>query len=306
MDVLVAGGTGFIGSHLCGELADRGHAVTAASRSPEPDAVPSSVEVTTGDVTDPDTLREAAASADAIVNLVALSPLFRPDGGEEMHDRVHRRGTENLLELAERHDAERFVQLSALGADPNGPTAYLRAKGQAEEAVRASDVPSVIYRPSVVFGDGGEFVSFTRELKGTFAPGVPVYPLPGGGRTKFQPIWVADLVPMIADGVDGDHAGQTYELGGPEVLTLRKVVERVLKADDRQVSILALPMTFAKVGLSVMGSVGGPMGSDQYRSLKLDNTTDDNAIGVFGVEPDELRTLNDYLGLPEPKDPVRV
>ena len=304
MDVFVAGGTGFIGSYLCAELAERGHDVTALSRSPEPDRVPDGVTCEAGDVTDPASFD--VGGADVVVNLVALSPLFRPSGGEEMHDRIHRRGTENLLDAAESADAERFVQLSALGADPDGATAYIRAKGTAERAVRQSSVPGVIYRPSVVFGDGGEFVSFTRELKETFAPGLPVYPLPGGGRTRFQPIWVEDLVPMIADGVEGGHDGETYELGGPEQLSLRTVVERVFEAEDRQVSIVALPMGLAKVGLSAMGTVGGPMGPDQYRSLQLDNTTDANDVERFGVDVSELRTLRDYLGLPDPQESVRV
>lgn len=305
MDVLVAGGTGFIGSHLCRELVDRDHHVTAVSRSPDPEAVPDAVEVAAADVTDPDSLAELP-EADAIVNLVALSPLFRPEGGEEMHDRIHRRGTENLLDRAEATDADRFVQLSALGADPNGDTAYIRAKGAAERAVEASDVPHVVFRPSVVFGEGGEFVSFTRDLKETFAPGVPIYPLPGGGRTRFQPIWVGDLVVMIADSLAGDHDGGTYEIGGPEELSLRGVVDRVFQADDRQVSVLSLPMSLAKIGLSAMGAVGGPMGPDQYRSLTVDNTTADNDVEAFGYYPEDLRTLDDYLGLPTPPDPVRV
>lgn len=305
MDVLVAGGTGFIGRHLCAQLADRGHDVTAFSRSPDAEAVPEEVAVETGDVTDPDSLA-ALPDTDAVVNLVALSPLFRPDGGEEMHDRVHRRGTENLVERAEAAGADRFVQLSALGAEPNGDTAYIRAKGAAERAVEASAIPHVIYRPSVVFGDGGEFVSFTRDLKETFAPGVPIYPLPGGGRTRFQPIWVGDLAPMIADGVDGDYADGTYELGGPETLSLRAVVELVFKADGRDVSILSLPMGVAKVGLTAMGTVGGSMGPDQYRSLTFDNTTDDNDVDAFGRQPYELRSFDEYLGLVSDTETIRV
>jgi Nucleoside-diphosphate-sugar epimerases len=189
MDVLAVGGTGFVGTHLCRELVDRGHDVTALSRSP--DDAPAGVETATGDVTAYDSVEGAFEGRDAVVNLVALSPLFKPDGGDEMHDHVHRRGTEHCVRAAETHDVERLVQLSALGADPAGATAYIRAKGRAEEIVRGSDLDWTIFRPSVVFGEGGEFVSFTKRLKGMFAPGVPVYPLPGGGETRFQPIWSA-------------------------------------------------------------------------------------------------------------------
>ncbi|GAB3418701.1 complex I NDUFA9 subunit family protein [Haloparvum alkalitolerans] len=297
MQVLVAGGTGFIGSYLCRELLDRGHEVTALARSAE--GAPEGVDVAVGDVTDPETLDEAVAGHDAVVNLVALSPLFEPSGGNEMHDRVHRAGTENLLRAAEEAGADRFLQMSALGADPDGDTAYIRAKGAAETAVRASDLDWTIFRPSVVFGDGGEFVSFTTRLKELFAPGVPVYPLPGGGRTRFQPIHVEDLAPMLADGVEKDeHVGETYEVGGPEELTLREITDLVYEAEGTGISILPLPMPMAKLGLTVLGAIPGfPMGPDQYRSLKFDNTTDDNDIGAFGVDEDDLTTLGEYLGV---------
>lgn len=296
MDVLVAGGTGFVGSYLCRALSERGHDVTAASRSPGDTDLPKDVATVQLDVTDAAVVDEVVPGHDVVVNLVALSPLFKPDGGDRMHDVIHRGGTENLLDAAESADVTRFVQLSALGADSDGDTAYIRAKGEGEELVRASSVPGVIYRPSVVFGDGGEFVGFTKKLKGWFAPGLPVYPLPGGGKTRFQPIWIEDLAPMVADGVeDADHEGETYELGGPEVLTLREVTERVYDAEGRSVGIVPLPMGLAKVGLSVMGAVGGPMGADQYRSLQFDNTTQRNDVSAFGVAESDLRRLDDYL-----------
>ncbi|TKX54383.1 complex I NDUFA9 subunit family protein [Halorubrum sp. SP3] len=297
MKVLVAGGTGFIGSYLCRALAADGHAVTALSRSPE--ETPDGVTGVSGDVTDYDSIASAVDGHDAVVNLVALSPLFEPDGGNRMHDRIHRGGTEHLVRAAEAGGVGRFVQLSALGADPNGDTAYIRAKGEAEAIVRESDLDWTIFRPSVVFGEGGEFVSFTKRLKGMFAPGVPLYPLPGGGKTRFQPIHVEDLVPMIAAAVtDDEHAGETYEIGGPEVLTLRQVTDLVYEAEEKGVTIVPLPMPLAKIGLSVLGAVPGfPMGPDQYRSLKFDNTTADNDVGAFGVDPAELTTLGEHLGI---------
>jgi len=297
MNVLVVGGSGFIGTHLSEELVERGHDVTVLSRSPDEGDLPAGVETATGDVTDYDSIEGAFEGVDAVVFLVALSPLFKPDGGDEMHDRVHRGGTENCVRAAEEHGVERFVQLSALGADSEGNTHYLRAKGRAEEIVRDSDLEWVIYRPSVVFGEGGEFVSFTKRLKKLFAPGVPLYPLPGGGKqTRFQPIWVGDLVPMIADGVtDDDRAGKTYELGGSEVLSLREVTEQVYDAENRSVTVVGLPMGMAKLGLSVLGGVGFPMGKDQYRSLRIDNVTVDNDVGAFDVAESDLTTLRSYL-----------
>ena len=299
MHVVVAGGNGFVGTNLVTELADRGHEVTVLARNPDAAELPAGVDTVSGDVTAYDSIETAVEGQDVVVNLVALSPLFKPKGGDEMHDEVHRHGTENLIRAAESGGVERFVQMSALGADPDGSTAYIRAKGQAEDHVRESDLDWVIVRPSVVFGEGGEFVSFTKKLKGMFAPGVPVYPLPGGGKTRFQPIHVDDLVGMLAEMVDDDaHVGGTYELGGPEQLTLREITNMVYDAAGKSVSIVSVPMPLAGVGLTLGGKLPGfPMGADQYRSLRFDNTTDDNDIEAFGLTAADLTSLGSYLGV---------
>jgi NADH dehydrogenase len=300
MDVLVVGGTGFIGEYLCRELDERGHAVTALSRDPSDADLPESVDSVAGDVTEYESIVDAFEGQDAVFFLVALSPLFKPDGGDEMHERVHLGGTENSVRAAEEHDVDRFVQMSALGADSNGDTHYLRAKGRAEEVVRNSSLDWTIFRPSVVFGEGGEFVYFTKRLKKIFAPGVPLYPLPGGGdKALFQLIWVEDLVPMLADAIEADdHVGQAYEVGGPETLTLREATEMVFEAEGDSITIVPLPMGLAKVGLTVLGGLGFPMGSDQYEGLDFDNTPAENDVTAFGRDPDDLRTFGSYLGLP--------
>ena len=334
MRILVVGGTGFIGESLCEELDGRGHKVTALSRSPGDADLPAGVEEAIGDVTAYDSIEADFEGQDAVVNLVALSPLFRPEGGDEAHFTVHRDGTENVVRAAEAHGVDRILQMSALGADPEGDTAYIRSKGLAEAIVRDSDLEWTIFRPSVVFGDGGEFIPYTKRL-------APPYltPLPGGGRTRFQPVWVGDLVPMLADALegvtpadddpaaearlddeltpavrpagdddDGDpHAGETYEVGGPEVLTLAEVARLAHGADGKPVDVVSIPMPLAKIGLSSLDLVparildslpGVPrMGSDQYRSLQFDNTTTDNDVDAFGVEESELTTVPGYLGV---------
>jgi NADH dehydrogenase len=294
MQVLVAGGNGFIGTNLVDELVDRGHDVTVLARNPDATALPEGVDTVSGDITAYDSIESALDGQDVVVNLVALSPLFKPKGGNEMHDEIHRHGTENLVRAAEQSGVDRFVQMSALGADPDGSTAYIRAKGQAETHVTESDLDWVIVRPSVVFGEGGEFVSFTKKLAPPF-----VSPLPGGGKTKFQPIWVGDLVPMLADAVEDDeHVGKTYELGGPDVLSLADVATLAHGADGRSVTVLPVPMGLAGIGLSIAGSIPGfPMGADQYRSLKFDNTTDANAVEAFGRTEADLTSLRSYLGV---------
>lgn len=294
MDVLVAGGNGFVGTNLVDELLDRDHEVTVLARNPDSADLPDGVASVSGDITAYESIESAVEGHDAVVNLVALSPLFKPKGGNQMHDEIHRHGTENLVRAAEAGDVDRFVQLSALGADPNGATAYIRAKGQAETHVTDSELDWVIFRPSVVFGEGGEFVSFTKKLAPPF-----LTPLPGGGKTRFQPIWVGDLVPLLVDGLEADeHVGQTYEIGGPDVLTLAAVAKLAHRADGRSVTVLPVPMALAGVGLSVAGTIPGfPMGADQYRSLKFDNTTDDNNVSAFGIDESDLTSLASYLGV---------
>jgi uncharacterized protein YbjT (DUF2867 family) len=294
MDVLVTGGTGFIGSYLCRELHERGHDVTALSRHPDSGDLPDGIDTAIGDVTAYDSLVAPMEEVDAVVNLVALSPLFKPSGGDERHVEVHLEGTDNVVEAAEEAGAEYILQMSALDADSDGPTAYLRTKGMAEEVVRESDLEHTIIRPSVVFGEGGEFVAFTKQLTTPYVTG-----LPGGGKSKFQPIWVGDLAPMLADCVeDEDHWDETYELGGPEVLSLADVTKLAYRAEGKSVTILPIPMPLAGLGLRLADPLPFvPFGSDQYRSLKLDNTVDDNDVGAFGRAASELRTLTDYLGL---------
>jgi NADH dehydrogenase len=294
MNVLVVGGSGFVGTTLSAELVERGHDVTVLSRSPDDGDLPSGVETYAGDVTDYDDIEGAFEGQDAVVYLVALSPLFKPKGGDEMHFEIHLGGAENVVAAAEEHGVDRLVHMSALGADPEGTTAYIRSKGEAEAVVRDSDLDWVIFRPSIVFGEGGEFVSFTLKLS---PPGIA--PLPGGGKTRFQPIHVADIAPMLADAIEDDaHVGETYEIGGPEVVTLADVARLGRKAKGHPIAILPLPMALAGVGLSIGELIPGfPMGKDQYRSLRLDNTVAENDVSAFGVDPAELRTLAEYLGV---------
>jgi NADH dehydrogenase len=291
MNVLVAGGSGFIGRNLCEELVARGHDVTVLSRSPGDD-LPQGVSTAMGNVSAYDSIEKHFAGRDAVVNLVALSPLFRPSGGDEMHDRIHRRGTENVVRAAEKHGVGRLVQMSGLGADVDAPTHYLRAKGRADEIVRDSDLDWVIVRPSVIFGEGGEFVRFTKLLALPYLTA-----LPGGGKTRFQPIWVGDVAPMLADAVEEDrHVGETYEIGGPEKLSLAEIARLAHGADGRPVNVIPVPMDLAKVGLTLMGAIpGAPMGSDQYRSLTLDHTVAYTDVGDFGVAESDLKTLPEYL-----------
>ncbi|PSQ07554.1 hypothetical protein BRC93_16145, partial [Halobacteriales archaeon QS_5_70_15] len=281
-----------------------------------------------------DSIEGAFEGQDAVVFLVALSPLFKPKGGYERHYDVHLEGTENAVHAAKEHGVDRYLQMSALGADPNADTAYIRSKGEADRVVKDSGLDWTVFRPSVVFGEGDEFVGFTKLL-------APPYftPLPGGGQSEFQPVWIGDLVEMLAMALEGSvptaegeaetgdegdegergaetgdeepanpHVGEVYEIGGPQVLTLAEVARLAHAADGKPVNVYSVPMPLAGVGLKLLDNVpGAPMGGDQYRSLKIDNVTSDDAVGVFGFEEKDLRTLAEYLGVdPAAAEPGRA
>ncbi|NHN41502.1 complex I NDUFA9 subunit family protein [Halorubellus sp. JP-L1] len=293
MRVIVAGGTGYVGRHVCTELADRGHDVTALARSPDDADLPDVVDTAMGDVTAYDSIEPHFEGMDAAVNLVALSPLFKPPKNLT-HDLVHTQGTRNVVDACEHHGVEHLVQQSALGADPNGLTSYIRSKGEAERIVRDSDLAWTILRPSVIFGEGGEFVEFTKQL----TTGV-VAPLPAGGTNEFQPIWIEDFAPLVVDAIEDDtHRGEIYEIGGPEVLTMREVTELAWAAEGKHPKMVTLPMWFMRTGLTVAGPVPFfPFGPEQAKALKIQNTVDENDVTAFGVDPAEMRTLADYLGV---------
>ncbi|MDS0297886.1 NAD(P)H-binding protein [Halogeometricum sp. S1BR25-6] len=289
MDVLVTGGDGFVGRHLCAELVDRGHDVESLSRTPDPSVLPAEVTTTSGDVREFSSIEGAFEGKDAVVHLVALSPLYQHGISQE---EVHAEGTENAVEAADARGVERFVQMSSIGTHPDGRTSYTHAKGIAEWTVYQSDLDWVVFRPSMIFGDGGELVPFTERFTTPY-----VTALPEGGRPPMQPIWVGDVVSMLAEGVeDGAHVRSTYELGGPEVLTVADVAREIYRARGQSLRVLPVPVALATLGLTLVDPLSVvPFGRDQARQLKMNLAVEGNDIGAFGRETGDLRTLGSYV-----------
>lgn len=292
MNVLVIGGDGFVGKHLCKELVDRGQDVTALSRTPDRSALPDEVAVISGDVTEYDSIEGAFEGEDVVVNLAALPPLHQPPTGTS-HDSVCVGGSINAVEAAQEHSVTKFIEMSSLGADPNGETAYWRTQGLGEKVVRYSTLDSVIFRPSFIFGDGSETFAF---IKNHTTPYVTILP-DGGMCPRFQPISITDSAQMFADAVENDeHVGETYELGGPEVLTLGEVAQMLYQAEGKSVEILPVPMLLATVALYAVDPIPVvPLGIDQARALEMNNATDHNDIDAFGFDKSDLTTLAEYL-----------
>ncbi|MFH5801721.1 complex I NDUFA9 subunit family protein [Haladaptatus sp. CMAA 1911] len=291
MNILVTGGDGFVGRNLCRELAEDGHDLTVLSRTPDESVLPDGTGTVTGDVTEYESIVDAFASQDIVVNLVALSPLFQPPD-EPTHEDVHVGGTRNVTRAATEHDLDYIVQMSSVGVNPSGETGYVRAKAWAEWVVLTADIDTMIFRPNIMFGDADEFVNFIQLTTFPY-----VSALPNGGTTPFQPLWVGDTAAMMADAIgNDDYLNGIYELAGPEELTLADVTRHVHRAKGRSVWVLPIPMELVDAGLMLAHPIPQiPFGIDQARSLKMDLTAGRNDLASFDRRERDLTTLDAYL-----------
>ena len=283
--VLVTGAAGFVGAHVCRQLTERGARVRGLVRSPAKAAerlAPMPVELHVGDVRDATVMQRALAGCDAVVHLAAIAIERR---GQTYED-VNARGTERILDAMQATGVRRLVHMSQNGASSALPYRFLRSKGLAEDAVRASGTHWTILRPSVIFGREDEFVNVLARLV-RLSP--LVYPLPGGGTARFQPIAVDDVAQVVAASLaESDTIGQAYALGGPAQLALRQMVERVLVAMDAKRLLLPMPTALLRplVALAQRILPNPPVTTELLDLLKIDNVVEGNALrDTFGIVP---------------------
>jgi uncharacterized protein YbjT (DUF2867 family) len=249
--VTVFGGSGFIGAQVVRALAKRGMRVRIAVRRPGVAyrmrvlGDVGQIELVQANLRNPASVARALDGAEACINLVGVLH----ESGRQRFQTLHTKGAEEVATLAAERGITRFVQISALGADPEGASKYARTKGMGEEAVRAVMPSAVIIRPSVVFGQDDSLFNRFAGL----ASILPVVPLPGGGTTRFQPVYVGDLAAAIANAVsDPAAAGRTFEIGGPMAYTYRQLMELTLAEIHKSRFLLPLPWPVA----SLMGALG--------------------------------------------------
>lgn len=243
--VLVAGGTGFIGSHIVRKLLEKGHRVIVMTRTPNPGACPAGAELRRGDILDPQSLREAIAGVDVVVSAVQFPnhPVENPRRGHT-YMAVDGEGTERLVEAACQAGVRRFVYLSGAGTRPGQTSPWFLAKLRAEKAVRDSGLPFTIFRPSWVYGPEdrslNKFVTFARLL--------PVVPVIGNGQTRVQPVHVDDLAEAVAGSVELPGAvDQVYEIGGPQSLTMDEIIHTMLQVMGKRRPLLHQPVWLMKL-----------------------------------------------------------
>lgn len=295
---VVFGGSGFIGRNVVRELAKRGWRVRVAVRRPHhalflrPMGVVGQVQLVQANVRDRRSVAEAVKGADAVVNLVGLLT----EDGRQRFDNVQAQGAATVAECAKAVGVSTFVQMSAIGAGPESPSRYARAKAEGERAVRAAIPTAVILRPSVVFGPEDGF--FNRL--GAMAAMAPALPIFGDGEARLQPVYVDDVALALCAALErADAAGKTYELGGPRVYSFKDLLALTLSVVERKRLVVSIPFAVAPV----VGRFGEIVGAlpfvtaaitrDQITLLKSDNVVARGALGLsdLGVTPRTVEAI---------------
>ena len=291
--ITVFGGGGFIGRYVSEALLKTRARLRVAERDPrrdyflQPLADVGQLSAMVADLGRPETIMRTVEGAEAVINLVGIF-----NGNLE---RIHVHGAGTLAAAAWVAGAKSFVHVSAIGADPNSPAEYGRTKGLGEQAVRAGYPGATIIRPSVVFGPEDNFTNRFAALIGM--PVVPVI----APRARFQPIFVLDLARAIAAAaIDrATHAGITYELAGPEAMTMRELNSRIAEMAGRSPKLIDVPDVVA-AAMAILGFLpGAPLTRDQWLMLMRDNVPSCDLPGLeaFGITPTPLAAVApEWLG----------
>jgi NADH dehydrogenase len=296
-DVLVVGGSGFIGRHVCAELARRCLKVTVPTRRRERAKhliLLPTVDVVQADISAPGVLERLVRGKQAVINLVGVLHGRRGRAAERGPNdygpdfaRAHVEVPQAIVSACRAAGVRRLVHVSALGASPQAPSQYLRSKGIGEQVVfAAEDLDVTVFRPSVVFGPEDQFLNRFAGL----ARLLPVLALPSP-EARFQPVYVGDVARAIASSLDDmvSH-GWRYELGGPREYSLRELVELVCRMTGRRRWIVGLPGGLARLQAWVLEHLPGKlMSRDNLDSMKVPSVT--GAAFPFGIQPQPIEAV---------------
>ncbi|MGR8949093.1 MAG: complex I NDUFA9 subunit family protein [Gammaproteobacteria bacterium] len=291
--IAIVGGSGFVGTVIASRLSTRGDEVSVLTRSRENSKhlwpLPNAKIIET-DVFDSKKLGQIVSGMDAVINLVGILN-EKKDNGEGFH-RAHVELTEQLLSACEKNGVHRYLHMSALNADSFAPSYYLRTKGEAENKVLAAGDRSLnvtIFRPSVIFGRGdGLFNRFHQLLKIS-----PVLPL-ACARTRFQPVFVGDVADAFLGTLGNKTSfGRKYDLGGPDIVTLKEIVDYVNQVSGLNRIVLPLGDRLSKIQAQVFEYVPGkPFSKDNLRSASEDSViVNENGLELLGIKPTSFRSV---------------
>ena len=286
--VTLFGGGGFLGRYVAQALMREGARVRIVERNPKrawflkPQGGLGQSQFLAADVTRAASAARAVAGADAVINLVGI---LQGDFAA-----VHVAGARNVAEAAATAGAKALVHVSAIGGDPASPSAYGRSKGEGEAAVRAAFPQATIARPSIVFGPEDGFVNRFARM-GQLLPLMPVI----RATAKFQPVYVADVARAVAQAAldPRHHAGRTYELGGPEVLTMAELIGWIGETTGNRRTLVEIPDAIGEMMAKLGFLPGAPITEDQWRMLQRDNVVAPGAAGfeAFGFVPAPLAAV---------------
>lgn len=296
MNICVLGGSGFAGTELVTRLVRQGHWVRVPTRSPahaQHLRVLSTVELVTANVHDSRTLGQLVAGMDAVINLIGILN----ESGRATFQSAHADFAAKLIAAMRGARIRRLLQMSAVGADrERGPSRYLRSKGEAEAHIRAAGhLDFTIFRPSVIFGPRD---SLTNRFAALLRLGGGFLPL-ARSQARFAPAYVADVAEAFVRTLsDRDSFGGTYELCGPEILTLEQIVRMTSAVAQLPCRILRLPDTLGRLQAAVLGLLPGkPLSLDNFRSLTVDSVCTENGFARLGISPRPMMAvLPFYLG----------
>ena len=294
--VTVFGGSGFVGRHVVDALARRGYRVRVAVRKPEiayymqPLGNIGQIQLVQANIRHRWSVERAVKGADYVVNLVGILA----EGGKQRFNTVHAIGAKHVAEVAAAAGLP-LLYMSALGADLKSASEYARTKAEAERQVLSVKPDAVILRPSVIFGPEDQFFNKFASMS-RFSPFMPLI---GGGKTQFQPVYVGDVAEVIARAVEGKlQAGKAYELGGAEVLTLRRCMEISLEVIGRKRAFINLPWWVASLQGKILGLLPNPpLTSDHVKLLKSNNVVSQEAADAdltlegLGIKPQAIDAI---------------
>jgi uncharacterized protein YbjT (DUF2867 family) len=285
LNILLIGGTGYVGSHLTRTLLARGHAVYTLSRKARPTGrvrdVGQGARHVRGNAATGEGLEEAVQGMDAVVYLVAL---IRERGGQTFQGTIVD-GVRHTIAAMRKAGVGRLLHMSALGAARGTGSRYLEAKAEAEEWVRGSGLEWTIFRPSLIFGEGDEF--FGGVLRGLITAPLPFIPQIGDGHFPFRPVWVGDVAEAFAQALEKPQTiGQAYELVGPREYSFRQLLLLMQQALGSRKPILPIPLFLMDLLVPLVSPLPfAPITLDQYRMLKAGNTADPGPMqAVFALE----------------------